>query len=166
MADYFVLTYTFSDGRDLDTRTAMLKPFNSTWVGFPNGFPNFTPIGNPPFIEWGGDNRGTGHEAFLINIPNFKANYPGETELTLDLRAQWISVVGNNPVVIVATSYVGGTMVKNGFSWNNPTATNTYNGFSSVSKVLSYYSCTVDDPGERVATMTINFAAGVITYGN
>eukprot|EP00956_Cyclotella_meneghiniana_P032995 scaffold92601_cov75-Cyclotella_meneghiniana.AAC.6 len=163
MADYFVLAYTFSDGRDLDTRTAMLKPSNSAWTGFP--YEN--PIGNPPFIEWGGDNTGTGHEAVLINIPNFKSNYPGETELTIDLRAQWISVVGKNPVVILATSYVGGTMVKNGFSWNNPTATNTYIGFSSVSKVFSYFTtCTVSDPGERVATMTINFAAGVITYGN
>ncbi len=160
-ADYFVITYTFSDGKDLDTRTSMLAPASSGAVGWGQA----SVIGVPNFITFGGDNTGTGVESVLLDIPNFLANYPGESEITLDLRAMWYGNAGANPVVINVTSYAGGSMVKSGFTWNNPTATATYNSFTSVDKVITLGSQQATNPGERVATMTINFVNGTVTYG-
>ena len=138
----------------------MLEPATSGAIGWGQG----TSIGSPIFIEWGGDNTGTGVESALINIQNFRVNYPGEEELTLDLRAMWYSEVGSNPVVVVVTSYAGGSMVKDGYTWNNPTATDTYGNFTSVEQVLDFTSQERGNPGERIRTLTINFVAGVITY--
>lgn len=160
-ADYFVLTYTFSDGMDLDTRTSMLAPELTEAVGWGQ----YSTIGTPTFIVWGGDNQGIGVESVLINIPNFLANYPGEEEITLDLRAMWYGDIGFNPVVINATSYAGGAMIPSGFTWINPTATETFDDFSSVAKVITLFSQEELNPGQRVATMTINFVNGTITYG-
>jgi len=160
-ADYFVITYTFTNGSDLDTRTSMLAPASSGAVGWGQG----SVIGVPNFITFGGDNTGLGVKSVLLNIPNFLANYPGEQEITIDLRAMWYSSVGSNPVVINVTSYAGGSMVKSGFTWNNPTATATYNSFTSVDKVVTLASRSATNPGERVATMTINFVNGTVTYG-
>ena len=114
----------------------MLEPAISGVIGYGHG----SSIGSPPFIEWGDDNEGTGAESVLINIQNFRVNYPGEEELTLDLRAMWWVTVGSNPVVIAMTSYAGGSMVKDedGYTWNNPTATDTYGNFDSVEQVLDY----------------------------
>ncbi len=139
----------------------MLEPASSSAVGWGQG----SVVGVPNFITFGGDNTGLGVESVLINIPNFLANYPGEEEITLDLRAMWYGTVGSNPVVIDVTSYAGGSMVESGYTWNNPTATDTYDSFTSVEKVLDYSSRSRTDPGERIATMTINFVNGTVTYG-
>eukprot|EP00956_Cyclotella_meneghiniana_P033868 scaffold99634_cov26-Cyclotella_meneghiniana.AAC.1 len=133
----------------------MLEPATSIVIGYGHG----SSIGSPPFVEWGGDNNGIGAESVLINIQNFRDNYPGEEKLTLDLRAMWWGTVGSNPVVIAMTSYAGGSMVKDGYTWNNPTATDTYGNFDSVEQVLDYKSNVKTDPGQRISTVTINFVA-------
>lgn len=161
-ADYFVITYTFTNGNDLDTRTRMLQPVESQAVGWGQT----STIGVPAFITFGGDNTGTGVESVLFNRAVYAAAYPGQQEITLDLRAQWYGTVGTNPVVVNVTSYEGGQMVKSGFTWTNPTATNTYNTFTSASKVITLRSTSGSSPGERIATMTLNFVQGTVTYGS
>lgn len=161
-ADYFVITYTFSNGSDLDTRTRMLQPAQSSAVGWGQG----VVIGVPAFITWGGDNTGTGVESVLFDKAAYLASYPGQQQIVLDLRAMWYGSVGTNPVVINVTSYAGGQMVRSGFSWTNPTATATYTNFTSTSKQITLLSRSASDPGERVATMTLDFVQGVVTYGS
>jgi hypothetical protein len=76
-ADYMVLTYEFTDGQDLDTRTRVVTPIigqtttceyvdginvihsqNNTWSStvIPTGY----------LVDWAGDNTGNGFESVLI----------------------------------------------------------------------------------------------------
>lgn len=162
LADYFVIKYTFTNGSDLDTRTSMLAPATSSAVGWGQG----TVIGAPAFITWGGDNTGTGVESVLFNKAAFLAAYPGQTSIELDLRAMWYGSVGSNPVTVTVTSYAGGAMVQQGYTWVNPTATATYTNFTSTSNQITLFSQSASNPGQRVATMTLDFVAGTVVYGN
>lgn len=159
-ADYFVVTYTFTDGRDLDTRTYTTSPD----VGGPLGWARGSTIGSPAYVTWGGDNTGVGVESVLIDIPQLLVSHPNETEIALDLRAFWYGSVGTNPVVVNVTSYKGGAMVKSGFSWVNLTATNVYNTFTSSSRQITTSSTSQGQEGERIAVMTINFVQGNVTF--
>lgn len=160
-ADYFVVTYTFTDGSDLDTRTSVTSPVGITGtIGWGRDFT----IGVPAFATWGGDNTGIGVESFLFNKAVFKESYPGISTITFDLRAFWYGYVGVNPVVINVTSYAGGSMVKTGFTWNNPTAKQTFVGFTSTSKVITSAGQSPSSNGQRIALMTLDFNEGVVGY--
>jgi hypothetical protein len=117
-ADYITIEYTFTDGQDLDTRTRI--------AGIPGyvGWGQQVNIDN--IIEWGGDNTSiTGSESALIDVAEFKKQYPGATNLTVDCRAQWYGTAGTTPIVLLVTAYTGGTMILDStkFKWTNPTAT-------------------------------------------
>jgi hypothetical protein len=161
-ADYFVFTYTFSDGDDLDTRTSMLAPTTSPFLGWGG---SSSPVGSPPFMTWGGDNYGVGVEAVLFSKAAFLQSYPGLSEITLDVRCMWYGNNGYNYVIVDVTSYSGGTMVESGYSWTNPTATATYAGFSSLAKIITYASRSANDPGARVGIFTLNFVSGSVEIG-
>ena len=115
-ADYITIEYTFTDGQDLDTRTRI--------VGVPGyvGWGQQSNIDN--IIEWSGDNTSsTGSESALINVAEFKKQYPSATNLTVDCRVQWFGTAGKNPIVLLISAYKDGTMILDNFKWTNPTAT-------------------------------------------
>ena len=62
-ADFFVITYTFTNGTDLDTRTSVSDPS----VGGRVGWGWSTTVGSPTFMTFGGDNTGTGVESVLFD---------------------------------------------------------------------------------------------------
>lgn len=159
-ADYFVLQYTFTNGSDLDTRTKVVNPSIPGYVGWSVG----NTIGSPVFVTWGGDNTGTGVESFLFDKAAFLSSYPGTDNITFDLRCGWYGSIGTNPVTVTVTSYKGGAMVKSGYTWNNPTADETYSDFDSVSKVITATISSAATLGESVSTMNLNFTQGVITF--
>jgi hypothetical protein len=113
-ADYIVLTYAFNDGTDLDTRTRVTVPD----IG-QNTLPDYIgwccssewPTSGNPILTWGGDNTGTGFESVLIDLIQFKLDYPGQNIITINANAGWYGDVGTNPVFIQAKLYIGGTMV-------------------------------------------------------
>lgn len=115
-ADYAVIEYNFSSGMDLDTRTGLLSPTYSGYLGY-GRMSNFSNI-----LYWGGDNQGTGVETVLINIANYKAAYPTQN-LVLDMRAWWWVTYSATPVVFTITLYKGGTPQQIGYAWTvaNPT---------------------------------------------
>ena len=160
-ADYFVVTYGFTNGSDLDTRTSITSPAG---ISGTVGWAKDTTIGVPAFVTWGGDNTGIGVESFLFDKNTFKTAHPGISTVTFDLRCGWYGSIGTNPVVVNVTSYAGGTMVKTGYTWNNPTADNTYVGFTSTSKVITTTIKSGSNLGERVALMTLDFEEGVVGY--
>lgn len=162
-ADYFVITYGFTDGSDLDTRTSITSPAG---ISGTIGWARDTTIGIPAFVTWGGDNTGTGVESFLFDKNTFKTANPGISTVTFDLKCGWYGSVGTQPVVINVTSYAGGTMVKTGYSWNNPTADNTYVGFTSTSGIVTSVIRNGNDNGQRISYMTLDFDEGVVTYSN
>ena len=167
-ADYFVASYTFTDGQDLDTRTSVVSPTGyGTTVGW--GFPDsITGTG----VTWGGDNIGTGVEAILFTKSEFVANNPGINTVSFDMRAAWWSDRGLNPVVISVTSYAGGTMIydSDNYTWTNPTANDTFVGFATVSKVITAFfspeekQAPTTELGERIAILNLDFVEGTVSY--
>lgn len=156
-ADYFVITYGFTDGADLDTRSGFFDPAIPGYVGWGQG-------NTVAQLTWGGDNTGIGVESVLFDRKAFSAAYPDRKSVSLDLRAMWYGAVGVDPVTITITSYKGGQMIKNGYTWANPTAEETYTNFTSTSKVINLFSRAGSNIGERVAIVDIDYSAGTVNY--
>ena len=169
-ADYILLTYQFTDGLDLDTRTRVVIPdigqdAQTKYVGWSTQ--SAWPTTGTPILDWGGDNTGTGFEAVLLNLNQLKTSYPSFESMVVDMRAFWYNAVGVNPVSVQATLWKGGTPIEQGgggspaFSFTNPTATGTF-VISSVGKVITSAGLPSKSAssGERVATLTYNLLTG------
>jgi len=121
VADWLMITYEFTDGLDLDTRTKITSPaVGGDYVGWARADTQ----GSPTIMTWGGDNTGTGFESVLINMATFQTAYPGQT-MIVDCRAYWFQTVGVNPVTIAATLWQGGNPTQTGYIWTNASAAGT-----------------------------------------
>lgn len=175
-ADYMLLTYQFTDGADLDTRTRIVTPnvgqdAQSKYVGW--SVQGVWPTTGTPILDWGGDNTGTGFESVLINLVALRAAYPSATTVVVDLRAFWYNTVGVNPVNVAAKLWKGGTPIEQGgagspaFSFTNPTATATFDIASVGKQITSDGSPSKSaSSGERVATLTYNLVTNVGSFNS
>lgn len=164
-ADFMVVTYTFTDGMDLDTRTGVLGIGQVDYVGY--GQLERFPASNA-IIEWGGDNQGLGVESCLIDLKKYKAAYPSKTSITADLRGLWWVTKGTN-INIDAKLYKGGTMVEQGpngspaYGFTNNGYTDTLN-IVSQSKTISAFAnqsgAFATHDGDRIAVLNYNFTTG------
>lgn len=161
-ASYIMVTYQFTDGRDLDTRSAIRIPdvgqdTARKYVGYGGayGWPS-----SPRYLSWSGDNTGTGYESILLDVNQFKIMNPSATEITIDLRAHWYGAVGTNPVNVEATLWRGGNPVKSGFVWTNSTALETLVVESVGKQVTTRYFTDGGAKPERVATFNYNLSTG------
>lgn len=161
--DYFLIEYYFSDGSDLDTRTGILDPNDySYYVGWAQQ--SNIPITGNTILSWGGDNTGRGVESILLNMVNFKNQFPNNNYIKLDLRTQWYGSVGTNAIVIRGYAFKGGSMFKSGYyTWDNTTYTDK-KVFPEFSKSSSFFSRSGASIGERLITLEINFLYGTFTY--
>lgn len=155
-ADYMLLTYRFTNGQDLDTRSRVVTPnigqvTQNDYVGWARQ--SVFPTSGTKYIEFGGDNTGVGVETILVYVANIKAAFPSATSIVVDCRCFWYSTVGTNPVNIEAKLWKGGTPTKAGFTWTNPTATGTFD-INSDSKTISLFTQNPATSGERLATLT------------
>ena len=163
-ANYIMVTYQFTDGRDLDTRTGIRVP-NVGQTTQPNylgwSCKSKWPLSGTQYITWGGDNTGTGFESVLINVNEFKNQYPSATEIVVDHRAFWYGSAGTNPVNIEATLWNGGNPVESGYVWTNPGALDTL-VVESVGKIITDAPTQSKGsaPGERIATFKYNLTTG------
>ena len=168
-ADYIALTYQFTNGNDLDTRTRVVTPnigqtSQGTYLGYGRQYQWST--SGEPIIRWSGDNTGTGFESVLVNLIRFRQLYPNETNIVIDLRAFWYGTRGTNPVNVAATLYKGGAMTgPSNYVFNNTTFTSKYD-INSVSKVVNLQTQNVGTSGERVATLTYNLTTNTGTFNN
>jgi hypothetical protein len=166
-ADYIMLKYTFTDGRDLDTRTKMLAPVSSDFLGWAR-LSRFPASPDPIILDWGGDNTGNGNvdgttaEAVLINLINYRAVYPTYDVIEIDCRCFWFGSVGTNPVVVEATLWKGGTIVKGtpAYQFSNPTADATAI-LDSVGKVITLSTTSSTSDGERVGIFRYNNSTNI-----
>lgn len=113
-ADYIIVSYSFTDGTDLDTRTRISNPDigqndPQTYLGWCRGI-QYPDNGGTPILTWSGDNTGQGFESVFINLIEFKNQYPSETSLTIEMNAMWYGDLGTNPVVMDVMLYKGGTV--------------------------------------------------------
>jgi hypothetical protein len=159
-ADYIVLTYAFDDGTDLDTRTRVTVPD----IG-QNSLPDYIgwccaeqwPTSGNPILTWGGDNTGTGFESVLIDLIQFKSDYPGQNTIRINANAGWYGTVGTNPVYIQAKLYKGGTMVADpdNFTFVNEGFTAGYGAVSTGEIVtLDLFTNCID--GQNVRSLEYN----------
>lgn len=162
-ADYIMLKYTFTDGADLDTRTKMLSPVNSDYLGWAR-LSRFPASPDPIILDWGNDNTGAGNvdgttsEAVLINLINYRAAYPSNPIIEVDCRAFWYGSLGVQPVIVEATLWKGGTVIKGtpAFQFSNPTASQTA-VLDSIGKTITLSTRNSATEGER---------AGIFSYNN
>jgi hypothetical protein len=140
-ADYIIVSYSFTDGTDLDTRTRISSPNigqNSaqSYLGWCRSefFPD---NGGTPILTWSGDNTGQGFESVFVNLIEFKNQYPSETSLTIEMSAMWYGDLGNNPVVMDVMLYKGGvvSLVQSDFLFINEGYTGIYGVASSGTPV-------------------------------
>jgi hypothetical protein len=168
VADWLMITYEFSDGQDLDTRTQItsqsIASFTpATSAQFPGrntssvGWGQADIQGNPGIMTWGGDNTGQGFESVLIDMSAFQTAYPGQT-MTVDCRAYWYGSVGVNPVTIAAVLWKGGTPTKTGFIWTNAGASGTL----ALNQILVPVTSAGEDveTGQHVGTVTYSPTTG------
>jgi hypothetical protein len=155
-AEWLVATYTFTDGRDLDTRTKITSPpIMTDYIGWAR---NGTSGG---VLTWGGDNTGLGLEAIAIDVALFKNTY-GATKNTLivDFRCFWYATVGTAQVSLSLVLYKGGNLVKSGYGWTNPTAAQSKN-VVSTSKAITLKTQDANTSGTGLARLTYNVFNGV-----
>ena len=162
-ADYIVVTYAFNDGTDLDTRTRVTVPdigqsVLTDYIGWCCS--EEWPIGSPtPILTWGGDNTGTGFESVLIDLIEFKSQYPGQNIIEIVCNAAWYGDVGVNPVTIQVTLYKGGTMVADpdNFTFYNNTFTAAKGALSpGYTITLELFGNCID--GETITTLRYNLS--------
>ena len=177
-ADYAVLTYKFSDAKDLDTRSRIVEPNigMNNYLGFAAGacFPadaswSKTNIPTTAVIDWSGDNIGTGYESILVDIQKLKALKPDMINFVVDLRAAWFNAggpMGVLPVEVKAMFYKGGTMLKSqpvtnplSYEYTNPTATNSLQVTSDSKVINTRYQ---NDSGVRLQRLAV-FKYNVVT---
>jgi hypothetical protein len=169
-ADYIMITYEFTDGQDLDTRTRIVTPdvgqdTQNEYIGY--GCQSRWPLTGTQYLTWSGDNQGIGFESVLINLSQFSIQNPSITQILMDMRGFWFVTVGTQPVKVAATLWKGGTPDKVGYIWTNSTATSTYN-IDSVGKQVTSQGLPdkVLSSGERIATLTYNLVTGVGSLDN
>ena len=163
-ADYIVVTYQFFDGTDLDTRTRISNP-NIGQDTLPNyigwcraeQFPADT---ETPVLKWSGDNTGQGYESVLIDLIQFKAQYPSysASTITIDMNGIWFDTQGIQPVVMDVMMYKGGTMQLNqdNYLFYNESYTGLY-GVASTGTILTLQSTTCEDQ-QNIATLQYNLS--------
>lgn len=137
-ADFVVITYQFTDGSDLDTRTYMTSPGAGDILGWSNYSSYST------FMTWGGDNTGVGKESVLIDLAKFKQTFPSATSITVNCNAGWYGNVGSNPVSVSAVLYKGGTMSKGNYTWTNSGASQTTQIASQSTQVAAVIESSTD----------------------
>lgn len=161
-ADYIMLRYIFTDGRDLDTRTRIITPTTSDYLGWAR-LSRFPDSPADIILDWGGDNTGGGSptgssaESILINLINYEAAYPSNALIELECRCFFYGDLGIEPVTVEATLWKGGTVIKGtpAFQYSNSTATNTA-VIDSVSKVITLETTDSTSNGEYIATFSYN----------
>ena len=154
VADWLMITYEFTDGLDLDTRTKITSPaVGGDYIGYARGVTQ----GSPTIMTWGGDNTGTGFESVLINMATFQTAYPGQT-MIVDCRAYWFQSVGVNPITIAATLWQGGNPTQTGYIWTNASATGTL----ALNQILVPVTATglEVELGQHVGTVTYSPTSG------
>jgi hypothetical protein len=147
-ADYIIVTYAFTDGADLDTRTRISSPDIgqndlSTYIGWCrlDQYP-YNPDDNSitPILTWAGDNTGQGFESVFINLIEFKLQYPqySASTITIDMNAIWYVSLGIEPIIMDVMLYKGGTVTLNpeNYLFINDDYTGLYGVASSGTNLL------------------------------
>lgn len=152
-ADYILITYEFSGGNDMDTRTRVSAPYTSPYLGWGQSYSD-----NRGILFFGGDNTGQGFEACYFDVTAFK-NTGQAPDIQIECRAQWYGTSSTVPLKLGVTLFKGGSMQKSGYSWVNPSASNTTLLFSA-GKSITLFSQSGGSTGQYIGTLYYNVNTG------
>jgi hypothetical protein len=119
-----VITWKFATGSDLDIRCRVASPnvgqtLLDSYLGYTGEPSNYvwpsggtTGSAGTAYIEWGGDNTGTGEEAVRVDIDRLKAAFPTKRYFAIECRGNWFVTRGSTPVTLQATLYEGGVITR------------------------------------------------------
>ena len=165
-ADFYVISYQFLTGEDLDTRTYLVNPVTNEPLG-PVGWckEESVVVNDVPILIWSGDNTDTGYESVLFDRVAYESQFPNQSSPVLLLNAFWYDIKGD-AVIVKATGYKGGEMVldEDLYLWSNPTAEKTwadFQTFTSTSVTTNISEC-ID--GDYISNLQINYNAGTIRF--
>jgi hypothetical protein len=169
-ADYIIITYSFTDGSDLDTRTRISSPDIgqndlSTYIGWCRSEVYPDPMVANPILTWSGDNTGQGFESVFINLIEFKLQYPSysTSTITIDMNAIWYGSLGTQPIIMDVMLYKEGTISLNSenFLFINEGYSGIYGVASNGTNLLVIDNDTEKCPQqEHIATLQYN----LLTY--
>ena len=174
--NYLQFYWWWTDGKDFDLRAEFIRPTQLAGVTVGHGKTSLITDGggSQVYMKWGGDNNTdtAGYEGIYIDIDRLKAVAGGLADNTIevDLRGIWYAEVGQNPVVVNATGYEGGTMTLedetsnvSGYGFINTGYAKSFTNFkSSIPVVVS--STNREDNGQRMARAVINLDTYQITF--
>jgi hypothetical protein len=120
--DYMVIKYKWAPGAgvDLDTFTGFVNTgittLDNKWVGF--GLENELPTSaaaQDSYIMWGGDIQDvTGTETCLVNFKKIKEVYSNLNDVQIRMAGVWWSSKTSGNIDVEITTFLGGTMLKEG----------------------------------------------------
>lgn len=151
--DFALIRYIWGEqnGRDLDTRTAIITPPRNVDVGWDRASTDGA------YLTWGGDNQTTtGDEAVIVDFNQLSIDYPTITQFDIRLRCNWYSTRYDGNVQIQFQTYLGGTMQQVGTDFINVGGT-LVNDASIYVNVVSNVQGDVD--GSDVGTLTYDSAS-------
>lgn len=160
--DFMVLSYAFSEQSDLDTRTQMITPppGDDDYLGWRRARETTGKV-----LSWGGDNTSRGKESILLDLSKFQETNPESTAFQMDFRCFWYSKgakhsTKNGYVHLDIDLYTGGEMIHEGYSFVNPTATDSL-FVKSMSSLITQNSQYSEFNGQRLAVLNYNLVTNV-----
>ncbi len=160
--DFAIIRYSWTDtqGRDLDTRTALLDvdvSVDGRDVGWPSGTRGYTVSGvSGNYLQWGGDNTDpAGTESVLVDFTRIAADFPALADITVRMRANWYGARYTGDFTLQFATYLGGTMMADGTDFLNVGGA-IVTDLSRPANVVSNIAGDVD--GQDVATLTYHIA--------
>ena len=129
---------------DLDTRTQLQIPNrNSITVGWNRA-------GNDEdYLTWAGDNTASGQESILVNMSKLSSDFGGQ--IRIEFAGFWYGERKSGQVVLEFTTYKGGSMTTEAYSWVNQGGTVVQNLSLSCNVVLS--TDKQDSDGQKLAVL-------------
>lgn len=114
IVDHIIITYHFTsaDGRDLDTRTKIINPIESTTLGWCRDSSNM-------YMIFGGDNTGYGVESVYINAVDLFKDFPDNDFIDMSCSGMWYSSKASGNISLGFKAYNGGTITKSGTGFIN-----------------------------------------------
>jgi hypothetical protein len=165
-ADYYVISYGFTTGKDLDTRTILVDPLTQQPLG-PVGWckDETIAVNDVPIVRWGGDNTDTGFESVLFDRLAYEQQFPGAALPALSLNAFWYDIKGDS-VTLSITGYLGGKMVldEDQYLWTNPTATRVWDEFATFTSDAVQINISDCVDGDFIINLQIDYARGAIAW--
>lgn len=132
---------------DLDTRTQLQIPNrNSITVGWNRA-------GNDEdYLTWVGDNTGSGEESILVNMSKLASDFNGQ--IKIEFAGFWFNKRKTGQVALEFTTYKGGSMHTEAYSWINQGGRVVQNLMLICNVVLS--SDAQDSDGQKIALLNFD----------